>query len=109
MNKTEIADYNLAELKGLLHSIDVEIKGRRVQDVRRARDKVLSIVRELGVPLDVIFGDAEAKPVREKTGTVAPRYRNPADNTQTWTGRGRRPKWVVNARADGRTMDDLRI
>ena len=28
---------------------------------------------------------------------VAPKYRNPKDPSQTWTGRGRRPTWIVEA------------
>ena len=27
-------------------------------------------------------------------GKVAPKYKNPADPTQTWTGRGKAPKWI---------------
>ncbi|WP_333829671.1 H-NS histone family protein, partial [Pararhodobacter sp.] len=33
----------------------------------------------------------------------------PADTSQTWTGRGRQPRWVVAALADGKTLDDLAI
>jgi DNA-binding protein H-NS len=41
---------------------------------------------------------AAAKPAKAKRATagkkVAPKYRNPADANQTWTGRGRMPQWV---------------
>jgi DNA-binding protein H-NS len=32
---------------------------------------------------------------------VAPKYRNPADANQTWTGRGVAPKWVADLRSAG--------
>ena len=39
-----------------------------------------------------------SKPAKAKRATagkkVAPKYRNPADANQTWTGRGRTPLWV---------------
>ena len=31
---------------------------------------------------------------RRSTGKVAPKYRNPDDPSVTWSGRGRKPKWV---------------
>jgi DNA-binding protein H-NS len=41
---------------------------------------------------------AGSKPAKTKRATagkkVAPKYRNPADANQTWTGRGRTPLWV---------------
>ena len=38
---------------------------------------------------------------------VAPKYRDEAGNT--WTGRGKQPKWVVEALASGLTLEDLLI
>ncbi|MCK5549998.1 MAG: H-NS histone family protein, partial [Hyphomicrobiaceae bacterium] len=32
---------------------------------------------------------------RGKGKSVAPKYANPDDPSQTWTGRGRRPRWLV--------------
>jgi DNA-binding protein H-NS len=43
-----------------------------------------------------------------KTGTVAPKYRDPASG-KTWTGRGLKPKWVSEALESGKTLDDLAI
>ena len=40
---------------------------------------------------------------------VAPKYRNPADASQTWSGRGRAPKWVEAHLAAGGTKDQLAI
>ena len=42
-----------------------------------------------------------------KAGEGNPKYRNPDDPSQTWSGRGRRPRWVTQALEGGRTLDDL--
>ena len=34
---------------------------------------------------------------------------NPADSSQTWSGRGRKPQWVHDAIANGATLDTLKI
>jgi DNA-binding protein H-NS len=40
---------------------------------------------------------------------VPPKYRNPDNSAETWAGRGRKPKWVEEKLAQGRTLDDLLI
>jgi len=41
---------------------------------------------------------------------VEAQYRNPADNAQTWIGRGRQPKWIAEGlAASGKSLDDFRI
>ncbi len=42
-------------------------------------------------------------------GPVPPKYRNPNDPTQTWTGRGRQPKWVSELLNQGYTLEQLKI
>ena len=43
------------------------------------------------------------------TKTVAPKYAHPENPELTWTGRGRKPKWVVEALDQGKFLDDLAI
>ena len=53
----------------------------------------------------------------ELTGTAAPRkrsvavakYANPADASETWSGRGRKPRWFADALAAGRPESDLLV
>jgi DNA-binding protein H-NS len=39
-------------------------------------------------------GGARARSSGDARSTVLPKYRNPADPSQTWAGRGARPKWI---------------
>ena len=47
--------------------------------------------------------------VRPPYPKVYPKYQNPADPSQTWTGRGRTPRWISEMRTAGKSIDDLRI
>ena len=38
-----------------------------------------------------------------------PAYRNPSNSAETWTGRGRHPKWVRDALTRGARLEDLAI
>ncbi len=55
---------------------------------------------------------APAKPADKPTPsagtkTPAPRFRNPANAEQTWSGVGKKPAWVAEALASGKTLTDL--
>ena len=60
---------------------------------------------------------AAAKPARARKARkasasagkkVAPKYRDSSSGLE-WTGRGRKPGWVVAALADGKTLDEFLI
>lgn len=72
----------------------------------KLREKVLALVKAEGFTIEELFGAAAA---RKKGRKVKPKYRNPDDAGQTWTGRGKRPRWFVDALAAGRKDKDLLI
>jgi DNA-binding protein H-NS len=40
---------------------------------------------------------------------VTPKYMNPDNGSEVWSGRGLRPKWIVTALKDGKRLEDLEI
>jgi len=40
---------------------------------------------------------------------VEPKYRNPANPAETWTGRGKPPRWLAAELANGKSKDDFLI
>ena len=40
---------------------------------------------------------------------VFPKYRNPAEPSETWAGRGKRPRWLTAQLKSGKQIDDFRI
>lgn len=46
---------------------------------------------------------------RRKYPPVLPKYRNPADRSQTWAGRGKRPKWLASQLKAGKKIEDFLI
>jgi len=45
---------------------------------------------------------------RRKYPRVLPKYRNP-QTAETWSGRGKRPRWLVAAMKSGRKIEEFRI
>jgi DNA-binding protein H-NS len=46
---------------------------------------------------------------RRKYPKVLPKYFNPSAPLETWSGRGKQPRWVVAALRSGHKLEDLRI
>jgi DNA-binding protein H-NS len=47
--------------------------------------------------------------VRRKYPKVFPKYRNPLTSSETWSGRGKQPRWLVAAIKSGSRLEDFRI
>jgi len=41
--------------------------------------------------------------------SVVPKYQNPAKPFETWSGRGKQPRWLVALLNSGKQIDDFRI
>ena len=95
---------SLEDLKRLKRELDkaiVNFDDRRKAEARRDLEEK---AREYGFSLSEL---AEVKTT--KRGPVAPKYRNPANPDQVWSGRGRQPTWFREAIVAGTEPDDLKI
>jgi DNA-binding protein H-NS len=49
------------------------------------------------------------KPPRRSYPAVAPKYVNPAAPGERWSGRGKRPRWLVHALQTGHSLEEFKI
>lgn len=96
---------SLPELKKLQKDVAKAIDGYAEREKKALLAELDAIARERGHSLAQLLSDMPAK----AKSVVAPKYANPADPLQTWSGRGRKPAWVVAALDSGKSMDDLAI
>lgn len=101
----DLASLNLKELKQLKKDVEAAIVEFADRERRKALAEVEAFARERGLSA-ADLADLTARRTRKP---AAPKYANPADPEQTWTGRGRRPRWVEAALAEGKSLDDLTI
>jgi DNA-binding protein H-NS len=98
----DLTKLSLDDLKALAQDVEVEIVGRREAERSRVLSQMRELAGSLGMSLeDVIRGE------KGKGGAVAAKYRNPDNPDLTWSGRGKRPAWVNEALASGKTLEDL--
>ena len=97
---------SLKELKDLQSQVAKTIAGFEDRKKNEARVALEAKARELGFSLAELTGIAPAG--RKRSEAVA-KYRNPANSADTWTGRGRKPRWFSEALAGGKKPEDLAI
>jgi DNA-binding protein H-NS len=93
-------------------SID-RLKSLREKVDATLRKKVTEARRDLEVKLSKLsrFGNSGGSARALGTGyrPVAPKFRNPDNPSETWAGRGLKPRWVVSALKAGHKLEDLLI
>jgi len=89
--------------------------------IAAVRKKVRALAESEGYSIAELFGGAApaasakapAKPrtttAGRKLGKVAAKYRNPANPKETWTGRGKQPRWLATETGKGRKLDEFLI
>jgi DNA-binding protein H-NS len=73
------------------------------QNAERAalRQKLTDIAAAAGFDIQELFGRA-----KKGKGSVAPKYRDPKNHENTWTGRGRMPRWMAAATKGGKAKKE---
>ena len=108
MPRTSV-EAQLAKLRREREQIEKREKALLARTQGRALERIVALARENSVSVEQIVealkggrGRRPGRPASPRAGgKVPPKYRNPADPQQTWTGRGRSPQWVQALRAAG--------
>jgi DNA-binding protein H-NS len=112
MRKIDLEAMSVDDL-WLLHEKINGILSTRITSEKRELEKRLAVLNR-GRDVLVDMGDsqhslnAEGK-VRRKYPRVVPKYRNPQTPSETWSGRGKQPRWLVAAIKNGRKIEDFKI
>jgi DNA-binding protein H-NS len=96
------------ELEDLINNAESHIKASRAENIKTVRSKIETLLTTNGLNLVDVFPTRGSK-VGSKS-VVAPKYQNPSNGAQTWSGRGKRPLWFVEAlKARGVTAESFLI
>jgi DNA-binding protein H-NS len=104
----DIKNLNHNQLSELINKAQARQGELRKEKVSKLREKIHALIKTEGYAFEDIFGHGRVK-ARKTGGTVPPKYRNPANPEQTWSGRGKRPRWFNEALKAGKKEKDLAI
>ncbi|RNF84337.1 H-NS family nucleoid-associated regulatory protein [Montanilutibacter psychrotolerans] len=109
-----------------LQALITQAKKRKTTLAKRkpiaaVQKKVAALLKAEGYTVAELFGNAgaaaraprsaspAAKKPRKATSKVAPKYRNPENASETWTGRGKQPRWLAAHTGAGRSLAEFLI
>ncbi|MBM5571933.1 MULTISPECIES: H-NS histone family protein [Deefgea] len=104
----DLSTLGYQELVELRTQLDGELVRRKEQEKSRILSQLQSAAAASGFTIAELLGEVSGKKGAKKAPAAAA-YMNPADASQTWSGRGRKPQWVHDAIANGATLDTLKI
>ena len=103
MINANLGNLSIDELNKLKANIDSKITSKRQSELVELRQNVDQLIDNSPFTLQEVL---ETKPARKP---VKPKYKNPDDATQLWTGRGRRPRCVEDCLNNSMNLADLII
>lgn len=93
-----------AQLLALQERVEEAIAAKRAEDAASTKEALRAMAEKAGFDIKELFGKRGSP-----KGSGIPKYRNPKDSSQTWTGRGRKPNWLVEAVKKGAKLESFAI
>jgi len=100
----DLSKLSIEELQNLARDIEVEVVNRRVMEKERVLNQMRELASSLGMSLEEFLRQEGIS-----SSQVPVKYRHPDNPTLSWSGRGKRPAWVNEALASGKTLEDLSV
>lgn len=95
------------ELQDQIAALQKQAEEARKQEMAAVVAEIKAKMAEYGITVEDLGTAARSRARRRAVSGVA-KYRNPATGEQ-WTGKGRKPAWMVQALQQGRSMDEFKI
>jgi DNA-binding protein H-NS len=96
---------SLKDLLELELKVQKAIANARERERAEIKQKVEALVQNSGFSVSELFGPRGGLRGR----AVAAKYVNPENRAETWTGRGRKPKWLAAKLEKGAKLEDFAI
>jgi DNA-binding protein H-NS len=101
----DLENMSLDDLKKLSRDVERAIASFEDRKRREARKAMEKVAREFGLSVEEVVGAQKSAPGRPSKS--AAKFRNPANPSDTWSGRGRQPGWYKEAIAKGKSPDSM--
>ena len=108
MAALNVEKLSLKELIALEAKLAAAIATARQKERAEIKSKVAELAESHGFSVSELFGGLGRGNGRKKSVNIA-KYANPDDKTDTWTGRGRKPNWLLARLKKGAKLSDFEI
>ena len=105
----DISNLSVEELKRLQVEAEALIASKKDQAIEDAYNQIIAIAEGIGLTVEQVLEFGLSKRKKGTRKAVEPRYRNKGNAAETWTGRGKQPRWLVAQLEKGAKLEDFLI
>ncbi|UPG86973.1 H-NS histone family protein [Luteibacter aegosomatis] len=105
----DIKNLNHNQLTDLIAKAQARQGELSKERIGKVREKIQAILKAEGVSIDEVFPSRGGAKSKRTGAVVAAKYRDPSNPENTWSGRGKRPRWFNDALKAGKKEKDLLI
>jgi DNA-binding protein H-NS len=102
MRRSDFESLSIYQLEVLLEKIAALLMAKITTEKKLLEDRLAHLNGSLRF-------EQTRTPERRPYPAVLPKYRNPEQPSETWAGRGKKPRWVTAQLRSGRRIDDFLI
>ena len=107
VEQIDLSLYSIEELKTLVDKARREITLKERNRLQEVRDQIEQLASGINMSLEDVMGYRPQSRITRRIKPRVIRFRNPANPAQTWTGQGKRPRWLAQALAQGARLEDF--
>ena len=103
MKDAELAKMSVSQLEKLRTTVDTHLVESRERAKQSVLERCMKLATDAGFRVKVQFvGHSNRAPVKIK-------YQDPTNKSNTWTGRGKAPRWLAAKLKSGSKREDFLI
>lgn len=102
MARVDLGGMSLKQLVDLEQRVKDAISEKRDSERARIKEEMAALAQKHGFSIKEVLG-------LQKTRSVAIKYRNPENPSETWTGRGRKPNWLSAKLSKGAKIEQFTV
>jgi DNA-binding protein H-NS len=105
----DLTGLSIPDLEKLIDTAKTRIEQLKRQQLVELRRSLEQQAKEAGFDIYELFGGGRSSKAAGEKKPVAPKYRDPDNPNNTWSGRGKHPVWLREALAAGKTLESFAI
>lgn len=104
ISEIELSELSIDKLRQLSKEVEKELRRKQAEE----RKKIYAQMKDLAASVGMTVNEVLENESRKRAQSQA-KYQNPENPEQTWSGRGKRPKWLQEALRQGKRLEDLKV
>ncbi|NLD08930.1 MAG: H-NS histone family protein [Xanthomonadaceae bacterium] len=105
IKQIDFESMSVEEIESVIASASREIEKRRLADAKKIKKQIKRLLDDSGLSFDDVFEERNPRKGRK----VPPKYQNPDNPEEKWSGRGKMPVWMREKVEAGADREDFLI